>query len=106
MVDVDRRRAARVGHRSALHMLVGLLLSGPATVVAVSLRFPQPVAWQGASAAPLFPGSGRARRIRCLAVGNGLLGGLAGLAACVLWNVLFLALVVEHVLQMRAIARR
>jgi hypothetical protein len=227
MVAMDPQRAARFGHRSALLMLVGLLLSGPATVAAVSVRFPQPVAWQGASAyarafhplqlvtyafgflillgavglfsallelapregrlpgvvalvfvamfgsvigvnymfqlavlrpavaagntvaveflafnnpasatmalemlgygflglataaaAPLFPGPGRARRIRWLALANGLLsvvgtglqaagllGGLAGLAAYVLWNVLFLALVVEYVLQLRATAR-
>jgi hypothetical protein len=71
-----------------------------------------------AAAAPLFPGPGRARRIRWLALANGLLsvvgtglqaagllGGLAGLAAYVLWNVLFLALVVEYVLQLRATAR-
>jgi hypothetical protein len=227
MDAMDPRQVARFGHRSALLLLVGLLLSGPATVAGVSLRHPQPVVWRGAeayvrafhplqlatyafgflillgavglfssllvlaprdgrlpgvvalvfvamfgsvigvnymfqlavlrpavaagqagaveflafnnpdsatmalemlgygflglataAAAPLFPGPGRARRIRWLAVANGVvsvagtalqaagaLAGLAGLAAYLVWNLLFLWLVVEYLLHLRAAAR-
>jgi len=41
------RPAARFGLASSLLLLLGLLTSGPATVVVVSLRHPQPVEWLG-----------------------------------------------------------
>lgn len=44
---MDSRQAARFGHASSLVLLVGLFASGPVTVVAVSLRHPQPVEWLG-----------------------------------------------------------
>jgi hypothetical protein len=224
---MDSRQTARFGFRSALLLLLGLLLSGPATVAGVSRWYPQPVVWQGAAvyarafhplqlatyafgflillgavglfaalldlapphrkvpglvalafvsmfgsvigvnymfqlavlrpaiaaghagaieflafnnpdsatmalemlgygflglataaAAPLFPGPGRARRIRWLGVANGAvsvagtafqaagaLGGMTGLASYVVWNLLFLGLVVEYVLFLREAAR-
>jgi hypothetical protein len=224
---MSQRPVARFGYLSSVLLLLGLLASGPATVLAVSLRFPQPVQWLGpaeyarafhplqlvtygfgflillgavgffsallelaprerrlpgvvslvfvsmfgsvigvnymfqlsvlrpavagghagaveflafnnpasatmalemlgygflglatAAAAPLFPGPGRDRWIRRLAVANGVvsvagaglqaggaLGGLPGLTAYLLWNVLFLALVVTYVLHMREAAR-
>jgi hypothetical protein len=50
MCAMDPRRGVRFGHRSALFLLVGLLLTGPAAVAGISFRHPQPVAWRGPEA--------------------------------------------------------
>jgi len=47
---MDRRDIARFGYGSALALAIGVFLSGPLTVLAVSRFAPQPVEWQGIEA--------------------------------------------------------